>query len=373
MEYDSESNYSLAAHWLIRAIDQAAKETVSQPEDPTTYRGAQLALARYHLGVLLMDGHGIEKNPGRAFALFRHASDHDCAFATNKLARMYHQGAGVPRDDAAAVKLYEAAASAGVGSAAADLANGYVTGWAGERSKELALNWYRRSAALGFSGAWVALGRAYEEAAGLVRDNNEALTWYQLAGNSNVVEAQLRLGDIARFAQLDQPRNDQVALRWYRLAADQGNALAEEKIGDLYWQGSSDLARNRAEAVHHYGIAAAQGIASAGRKLAIAYANGDGAPADDARMLHWQRKAAESGDPVAAGMLGYAIMIGLDGTYDLVEAATWLTLAAENSRSGEWGVHAAVYSRDAQSKLTPPEQVAFHARLARWRSALDGE
>ena len=72
-------------------------------------------------------------------------------------------------------------------------------------------------------------------------------------------------------------------------------------------------------------------------------------------------------------MLGYAIMIGIDGTYDLVEAATWLTLAAENAHSGEWRVHAAVYSQDAQSKLTPLEREAFQARLARWRSTLDGE
>jgi TPR repeat protein len=107
--------------------------------------------------------------------------------------------------------------------------------------------------------------------------------------------------------------------------------------------------------------------------LAIAYAVGDGAPADDIQMLRWDRKAAESGDPVAAGILGYAIMIGLDGTYDLVEAATWLTLAAGNTHSGEWRSRAAIYSRDAQSRLTPPEREAFHARLARWRSALDDE
>ena len=90
-------------------------------------------------------------------------------------------------------------------------------------------------------------------------------------------------------------------------------------------------------------------------------------------MLLWERKAAEAGDAVAAGMLGYAIMIGVDGTYDLVEAATWLTLAAENAHSDDWRGHAAVYAKDAQSRLTPPEREAFHARLARWRATLDGE
>lgn len=156
-------------------------------------------------------------------------------------------------------------------------------------------------------------------------------------------------------------------------AVDWDNAIAEEKIGDLLWQGAADYPRNRTEAVRHYDNAANLGIASAERKLAIAYANGQGTQADDAQMLHWQRKAAEAGDAVAAGMLGYAIMIGLDGTYDMVEAATWLTLATETSTSEEWRFHAAAYARDAQSKLTQAEHEAFHARLAYWRSTLNGE
>lgn len=200
-------------------------------------------------------------------------------------------------------------------------------------------------------------------------DVPEAMQWL----TRGVAAAQLRLGDIAQFGELDQPRNDRIALRWYRLASDHGEAIAEEKIGDLYWQGSADLPRDRAEAVRHYNVAASRGIASAERKLAIAYANGDGAQADDAQMLRWDRKAAEGGDAVAAGLLGYAIMLGLDGTYDLVEAATWLAVAAEDARPGEWQVRAAAYLQDAKSKLTPSEREAFRARLARWRAARVGE
>jgi len=154
---------------------------------------------------------------------------------------------------------------------------------------------------------------------------------------------------------------------------DRGNPSTEEAIGDQYWQGAADHARDRTEAVRHYRIAANRGLASAERKLAIAYANGDGAPADDGQMLRWQRKAAEAGDPVAAGMLGYAIMIGLDGSYDMVEAATWLTLAAEKPGPDAWRQHAANCAEEAQSKLTSAERQAFQARLAQWRSRLNGE
>ncbi len=151
------------------------------------------------------------------------------------------------------------------------------------------------------------------------------------------------------------------------------DAIAEEKIGDMFWQGSDEHPRDCAEAVRHYDNAAHFGIASAERKLAIAYANGEGAPANDAKMLHWQRKAAESGDAMAAGMLGYAIMIGLDGTYDAVEAATWLTLAAENAPAEPWRFQAVAYAREAQGRLTSGEREAFHQRLGHWRSVVRGE
>lgn len=176
----------------------------------------------------------------------------------------------------------------------------------------------------------------------------------------------------ATFSSSSRAGGNQISLDGAGVA-DRSAAIAEEKIGDLCWEGAADHPRNRTEAVRHYDTAAKFGIASAERKLAIAYANGEGTRADDAQMLHWQRKAAEAGDAEAAGMLGYAIMIGLDGTYDLVEAATWLTLAAENAHSETWRFHAAAYARDAQSRLTSMEQDAFHARLAHWQSAVTGE
>ena len=72
-------------------------------------------------------------------------------------------------------------------------------------------------------------------------------------------------------------------------------------------------------------------------------------------------------------MLGYAIMIGIDGTYDLVEAATWLTFAAENAAPGDWRGQAESYAKDALAKLSGREREVLKARLARWRPASDGD
>ncbi len=62
------------------------------PEEDATYRGRQLALARYNLGLLLLNGDGTEQDVPQAVTLFRTASDHDCALATNQLARCRAKG-----------------------------------------------------------------------------------------------------------------------------------------------------------------------------------------------------------------------------------------------------------------------------------------
>jgi hypothetical protein len=359
------ADHEAAAHWLNVAIERATKEQAFAEDDLNSYRTQQLSLAHFQLGMLLLNGDGIQQDVVRAVQLFQYASTLHCPSATNQLAQMYRAGVGVPRDDAKAVSLFESAANAGLAVAAFNLAEGSPA--------KTALPWYRRAAALGYPPAWLALAKAYEEGNGVAQDNFEALTWYQLAGNNGVQNAQSRLGDIARFGKLGQPRNDEVALQWYRLAAENGSVAAEEKIGDLYWLGSSSIQKDSAEAVRHYRVAANQGSASAQRKIAWAYANADGVPSDDTQMLFWARRAAEGGDAEAAAIVGYAIMIGLDGTYDLVEAATWLTLAADSVHGGAWRDRAAAYSRDASAKLTQIEQAAYRARLGRWRSTLVGE
>ncbi|HQT79138.1 MAG TPA: hypothetical protein PLD10_18955, partial [Rhodopila sp.] len=365
-ELGQAQNGDLAKHWLTAVTDAAERDP--DPILPRSPDASILALARYHLALLVQPA-----DASRAAGLLQQASDQGCAAATNQLALAYHRGLGVARDDVKAVAMFQRAADAGNGEAAFWLATGYQDGWAGPQSQATAVGWFRRAAALGYPKAWAALGEAYETAQGVAFDAAEAMTWYQLAGNNGVVSAQLRLGDIARRGELGQARNESVALRWYQLAAAKADPLAEERIGDLYWDGSLGVPRDRTRAVKHYRAAAARGVAGAERKLAVAYADADGAPADDAKLMFWLRKAAESGDRQAARMLGQAILINIDNSYDPVEAALWLAVAADGDRPTP--PRAAVVSDAVGTHLhlTPPEYKALEVRLVRWQAKDVGE
>ena len=70
--------------------------------------------------------------------------------------------------------------------------------------------------------------------------------------------------------------------------------------------------------------------------------------------------------------MGYLILTGVGGTYDYVEAAVWLTLAAERSPAGELHDRAAENLHNAIAQLKPAEQAEVSKRVARWRAVNGG-
>jgi TPR repeat protein len=127
------------------------------------------------------------------------------------------------------------------------------------------------------------------------------------------------------------------------------------------------MPRDHQQAVVHYYAAASRGLAAAQRKLALAYADGDGVPGDDAKLMLWLRKAADAGDRQAARLLAYAISIDINGSYDQVEAAMWSAVA-----EGKDGHDAAPAVVQMRARLSPREYQAFQTRLARWHERANG-
>ena len=91
-------------------------------------------------------------------------------------------------------------------------------------------------------------------------------------------------------------------------------------------------------------------------------------PADDKEMLVWARKAAEQGEGLALNALGYSILIGIDGTYDFVEAACWLTLAVERITIESERHRAKVNLDTVLEQLNDVEKVEAESRAAVWRA-----
>ena len=130
-----------AARWLEKALTHAKQEAWVQPEERGTYRAQQLAMARYAIGMLLLNGDGTDKDQTRAEALFEAAAAQDDGPAIARLGRMYHFGIWVAQDDGKAVALFRQAVGQNNGMAAAMLGDAYLAGWACPRTKPRPFSW----------------------------------------------------------------------------------------------------------------------------------------------------------------------------------------------------------------------------------------
>jgi uncharacterized protein len=77
-----------------------------------------------------------------------------------------------------------------------------------------------------------------------------------------------------------------LAIRWYRKAADQQQAVAQFSLGRIYANGEG-APHNDAEAAQWYRLAADQGLGGAQFKLGIMYAEGKGVPQDHVLAYMW--------------------------------------------------------------------------------------
>ena len=206
-DYGPGEDHAKAAFWFQKAIAWAGAA-------PPTGRGGEEArlfdLARLNLGLLMLDGDGVARDPAGGLALIQDAARHDLPEADWRLGLLYHGGLEVAHADAKATDLFRRAAEQGQAGAAAMLGHAYAEGWAGTHDAVEALRWFRVAAALGAPEAWYALGRTYELGLGVPTDGAEAAVWYALAANAGRADAQRRMGEAALLGQLGQRRDPAV-------------------------------------------------------------------------------------------------------------------------------------------------------------------
>ena len=90
-------NASAATQEQIRILKEAAQQGK--------------AFAQTKLGLLYLNGDGIEKDPKEAFRLFQLAADQNYPQAYNELGLLYRKGIFVPKNLATAVRYYQKSAN----------------------------------------------------------------------------------------------------------------------------------------------------------------------------------------------------------------------------------------------------------------------
>lgn len=191
---DQDQRHEDALRWYRRAAERDHAE------------------AQYHLGLMHLNGQGVQHAHDAAARWLRAAADQGHALAQRNLAVLYFRGEGVPRDHAATVEWLNRAAVQGCVSAQMDLARVYLKG-DGVQDPVAAASWLHHLAEGGHRDEQYYLGLMYYDGRGVSRDEAVAATWFRRAADQWHHEAEYRLGLMYRDG-VGVPQDLGIAAEW---------------------------------------------------------------------------------------------------------------------------------------------------------------
>ena len=171
----------------LRAYGQGDLATARMEwESSETGDGTKGAMAHYRLGLMLVHGIGVDREPDIGLAWLRKAGDEGLALAQLDLAELLFKGADLPQDYGEALK------------------------------------WSREAAKSGSTLARYYVGRHFDRGLGIGLDYHQALKHFKYAAEKGVVPAQRRLGQYL-MAGIAVDVDPEQGLHWLELAAKGGD------------------------------------------------------------------------------------------------------------------------------------------------------
>jgi len=239
--------------------------------------------------------------PQAALDWYRRAAAQDHWPAWTSLGVLHLEGRGVDRDLAQALMRFETAAAAGDARAQNNLGILYSRGEIVEQDYERAAQLYQQAASQGLPSALRNLSVLYENGFGVALDEAFAR---ELLANARLLEASgfsAMLGAIGfRFdPRLVEPDWNLPLTSSAAIAADAGDPVALYETAFRYLQGFG-VSRNTDEALRRFEAAVDANFGPAALNLGILYAYGSLVPQDYVRAYTWFAIAAQLGVSEAA-------------------------------------------------------------------------
>jgi TPR repeat protein len=251
--FGADGDFSVALEWLKKAAEQG------------------LPIAQFVVAHMLLNGHGVPKDPLSGLFWYEKAATNDFTTAQYCLGYEFFEGKTVPQDF------------------------------------ETAYKWLKKAALKGHPLAQVCLGTMYIYGQAVKQDSQTAIKWYLEAANQGNEGAQVILADIyfnGTFATKDLGK----ALEWAKKGAAHGNGTAQRILGDIYFYGMG-VPRDLVQAAIWYTLAAFQDVTHAQRSLAMMYLTGMGVPQDKAKAASLLEKSVENGDTSELLELGRTFLL----------------------------------------------------------------
>jgi len=259
-------------------------------------RGCDAGMAEscVHLGVMYLEGLGVERNDAKSLSLFSkacYAGDHN---GCNNLGSMYERGYGAEKNEELSAHFYSKGCDAGNLEACGSLARMYHEERGRPKNQVRAMSLFTKACDAGEGGACNNLGVILAEGRGMQKDEAKAVRLLSKgcdAGNSSACG---NLGSMyARGRGVSQDMSQALKLLWK--GCDGGYAEACGAIGLAYEKGRG-VSKDEGRAVTLYSKSCDAGIAPCCKNLGSMYEEGRGVRRDTARATALFGKACSLGD-----------------------------------------------------------------------------
>ncbi len=276
---ESKPNYELAKLYYN---ESKYKEAIKFYKEACTYGGREVRVSKENLEKTInqyLDYDGDVKVIMDGEEKFVVTNNKYKTLAIYQLGLMYLDGIGVEMDKNKAVEFISKAAYRGSEEAKAKLKElGFPENWGeilhyyelGEdkykaRKYDQAVKMFRFSAEQGYAPAQYYLGICYDYGRGISENKVEAVKWYRLAAEQDFTKAQFSLG-YAYLMGEGVSTDYTEGVKWTRLAAEKGYRSAQDNMGWCYEYGKG-VPKNYSEAVRWYKLAAKQNSSYAIKQL----------------------------------------------------------------------------------------------------------
>ncbi|KAK3777343.1 hypothetical protein RRG08_062508 [Elysia crispata] len=267
------------------------------------------------LGMMYLNGLGVDKDVTKAFRYFSLASDQGSVDGQLQLGIMYFSGNGVRTDYKLAVKYFTMASQKGHVLAYYNLAQMHATGTGVLRNCHTAVELFKNVAERGkWSEMMMDAHRMYHEG-----NVDTALVKYMFLADLGYEVAQSNVAyllDSGATLKFNMHESHQRALLQYSRAASQGSTLARLKMGDYYYYGLGTDVDYESAASHYRMASEQQNNAQAMFNLGYMHERGLGLKQDVHLAKRFYDMAAETSTdahvPVTMALLKLGLFYGVD-------------------------------------------------------------
>ena len=157
--------------------------------------------AEYEVGLRLVDGRGVTRDPKAAAGWFEKAARQGLAPAAYRLGSQFEKGIGVARDAAQSTDWYQRAADAGNIRAMHNLAVMLAEGVGGKSDYTKAAQWFAKASQMGVRDSQFNLAILYARGLGIEQSLSESYKWFAIAAAQGDADAAKKRDEVA--ARLD--------------------------------------------------------------------------------------------------------------------------------------------------------------------------